>query len=61
MAKMKNQYKPGDPSVYINFDAIADLPDEYEAVITEVLFDPKKLEEFFANVGSKANPSWMPI
>lgn len=60
MAKMKNQYKPGDPSVYINFDAIADLPDEYEAVITEVLFDPKKLEEFFANVGSKANPSWMP-
>lgn len=60
MAKIKNEYKPGDPSVYINFDAIADLPDEFEAVYTEVVFDPKKLSEFFANVGSEKNPSWMP-
>lgn len=60
MAKIKNEYKPGDPSVYINFDAIADLPEEYEAVITEVLFDPKNLNKSFVNVGSKSNPSWMP-
>lgn len=58
--KEEIKYTPGDKSVYINFDAIADLPDEYEYVITEVLFDPKKLEDSFANVGSKNSPSWMP-
>lgn len=60
MAKIKNNYTPGDPSVYVNFDAIADLPDEYEAVLTEVLYDPKNLTANFANVGSKSQPSWMP-
>lgn len=58
--KIKHEYTPGDKSVYINFDAINDLPDEYEAVVTEVLFDPKDLEASFSNVGSRNSPSWMP-
>lgn len=58
--KEEVKYTPGDKSVYINFDAIADLPDEYEYIITEVLFDSKKLDDSFANVGSKDSPSWMP-
>ncbi len=41
--------KPGDPAVYVNMDAIRQLPDQYEAQITEVTFDPKK---DFSNVGN---------
>jgi len=50
----------GDSSVYINFDAIKELPEEYEVVVTAVKYDPKKLDESFSNVGGKANPSYMP-
>jgi len=53
-------YQPGDKSVYINFDAIKDLPEEFEVVVTEVLFDPKNLAESFSNVGSNSNPAWQP-
>ncbi len=53
-------YTPGDKSVYINLDAINDLPDEYEAVITEVHFNSQRLEESFSNVGSKTQPAWQP-
>lgn len=53
-------YQPGDKSVYINFDAIKDLPEEFEVVVTEVLFDPKNLAESFSNVGSNNNPAWQP-
>lgn len=62
MAKITGdtKYQPGDKSVYINFDAINDLPEEFEAVVTEVLFDPKNLADSFSNVGSKSNPSWQP-
>jgi hypothetical protein len=31
---------PGDPTIYVNMDAINQLPDQYEAQITEVEFDP---------------------
>ena len=53
-------YQPGDKSVYINFDAIKDLPEEFEAVVTEVKFDPKNLAESFSNVGLNNNPAWQP-
>lgn len=46
--------KPGDPAVYVNMDAVRQLPDQYEAQITEVKFDPKK---DFSDVG---NSNWMP-
>jgi len=51
----------GDSSVYINFDAIKELPEEYEVVVTAVKYDPKKLDISFADVGSKAQPSWYPM
>ena len=46
-----SQRSPEDKNVYINFDAINELPDEYEVVITEITFDPKKLDEMFSPVG----------
>ncbi len=49
--------KAGDKSIYINMDAIRELPDEYEAVVTEVAFDPKNLKADFSDVGSG---NWMP-
>ena len=47
-------------TVYINWDAIEMLPDQYEAVVSEMIFNFKKLDEYFSNVGSKDNPSWYP-
>ena len=47
----------GDRSVYINFDAIKELPDEYEVVVTEIKFDPKNLKVDFSEVG---NGMYMP-
>lgn len=52
----KNQ-KAGSSSVYINWDAIASLPDEYEAVVTRVGFDVVK---DFTNVGTQNSPSYYP-
>jgi len=48
---------PEDKNVYINFDAINELPDEYEVVVSEVLFNPLKLGESFSPVGGG---SYMP-
>jgi hypothetical protein len=49
----------GTANNYINWDAINELPEEYEAVITEIKFDPKKLESDFSAVDSKKT-TWMP-
>ena len=49
--------KPGDPAVYVNMDAIEQLPDEYESTIVDVDFDIKR---DFAFVGSESKPSWYP-
>ncbi len=48
--------KPGDKTVYINWDAIKELPDQYEVKIVDVKFT----EDDFTNVGSKKAPSWYP-
>ena len=50
----------GARDVYINFDAINDLPEEYEAVVTSIEYDPTRLADNFSNVGSEKQPSWMP-
>jgi hypothetical protein len=47
----------GNRSVYINWDAISDLPDQFEVVVTEVKFDPRNLATDFSDVG---NGTWMP-
>jgi hypothetical protein len=44
----------GDKSVYVNLDAIRDLPDEFEAVITELKID---IKSDFSDVG---NETYMP-
>lgn len=49
--------KPGDKTVYINWDLINDLPDQYEVILTEIKFDPKNLQANFSDVG---NGNWMP-
>ncbi len=55
--KRAGSAKAGDKSMYINMEAIRELPDEYEAVITEVKFDPNNLDADFSDVGSG---NWMP-
>lgn len=42
---------------HVNFDAIDSLPEEFEAVITEVRYDPKQLGQAFSDVG---NSTYMP-
>lgn len=32
----------GDPSIYVNFERLSEMPDEFEAVITKVTFDVPK-------------------
>ena len=49
--------KAGDKSVYLNLDAINELPDEFEVKITEVKYNPAKLAESFSDVG---NGNFMP-
>jgi len=61
-AKLKERVErrsPEDKNVYINLDAIAELPDEYEAIISEVIFDPKDLPASFSDVDGKGG-AWMP-
>ncbi len=48
--------QPGDKTVYINWDAIRELPDQFEVKIVDVKFT----EDDFTNVGSKKTPSWYP-
>ncbi len=47
----------GDKGVYINWQAIEELPDEYEAIVTEVKYDPANPKASFSDVG---NGTWMP-
>lgn len=49
--------KPGDKKVYINFDAINELPEEFEVVVSKIEFDPKNLDADFSDVG---NGHYMP-
>lgn len=51
--------KPGDASVYVNMDAIRELPDEYEAIISDVSFDPNRLSDSFSDVSGKGD-TWLP-
>lgn len=46
---------PEDKTVYINLDAIAELPDEYEAIISEVIFDSKDLPSAFSDEIGRAH------
>ncbi len=55
--KRAEEARAGDKSVYVNMEAIRELPDEYEAVITEVEFDPQNLKADFSDVGGG---NWMP-
>ena len=48
----------GARDVYVNMDAINDLPEEYEATINCVEYDPKRLADSFSNVGTEKSPSW---
>jgi len=41
--------KPGNKTVYVNMDAINELPDQFEAVLTEIKFDHKT---DFSDVGN---------
>ena len=41
--------KPGNKTVYVNMDAINELPDQFEVVLTELKFD---LKQDFSDVGS---------
>lgn len=52
--------KPGDMTMMINWDAIEELPDEFEPHVNAVKFDPKNLDKFFTNVGSDKYPKWYP-
>ncbi len=52
--------KPGDRAVYVNMDAIRELPDQFEVVISKVEYDKNNLENDFSNVGSKDFPAYMP-
>jgi hypothetical protein len=56
---IKRAREAGTANNYINWDAINELPEEYEAVITEIKFDPKKLDADFSPVDSKKT-TWMP-
>ncbi len=49
--------RPGNKSIYVNMDAIRELPDEYEAILSKVTFDEKNLAKDFSDVGGG---NWMP-
>jgi hypothetical protein len=57
---IKRAREAGTANNYINWDAINELPEEYEAVITEIKFDPKKLDADFSPVDGKNGDTWMP-
>jgi hypothetical protein len=52
LIKRLTDAKPGDKTIYVNLDAIRQLPDEYEALISEVTFNPSNLKESFSDVGN---------
>jgi len=44
---------PGDKSGHVNWEAIQELPDEFEVIITEVKYDPAEIGKLFSDVGNK--------
>jgi len=52
--KQAREAKPGDPHVYVNMEAIQELPEQFEVQINRVTFDPAK---DFDDVG---NGTFMP-
>lgn len=60
VAQYLQQAKPGDRAVYVNMDAIRELPEQFEVVVTKVEYDKNNLANDFSNVGTKDTPSWMP-
>jgi len=59
--KKYGKVDPDQKNVFINWDAIDSLPEQYEVVISELIFDPKKLDDFFTNIAKKtADPVWYP-
>lgn len=48
--KAKNA-TPNDKNIYINMEALEELPEQFEAVITAVRFDSKNLKSSFNDVG----------
>lgn len=51
--------RPGDPTVYVNMDAIRQLPDTYEARITTVPFDAAKDFDDIGNGNFMPTPNLM--
>ncbi len=51
---------PMDKTVFINFEALDQLPEQFEAVVSSVRFNKAKLEDDFTNVGTQSKPSWFP-
>lgn len=51
LVKKARKATPQDKNIYINWEALEELPEQYEAVITAVRFDPKKLDSSFTDVG----------
>lgn len=43
--------KPGSVSNYVPMDILAQLPDEYVAVVSKVQYDPAKIQDSFSPVG----------
>ena len=58
--KKAQEAPSGAKNVYVNLEAIAELPEKYEAVIQTVKFNSKNLSEDFTNVGTKDNPTYYP-
>lgn len=59
-AYKKYANKQDAKNVFINWDLIDSLPDEMDMIVGELKFDPKRLGDFFTNVGTKDKPSWYP-
>ncbi len=51
---------PSDKTVFINWEAISEIPDQYEVIISKVEFDVNDLSLDFTNLGSEKKPSWYP-
>lgn len=58
--KQAQNAKPGDSTIIVNWDAIKEIPDQYEVKIAKVEFDPLNLDKFFTNVGTKFEPKYYP-
>jgi len=58
--KKAKEAPSGAKNVYVNLEAISELPEKYEAVIQTVKFNPNNLSEDFTNVGTKSDPRYYP-